>query len=98
MSYSLAVKAATKELAKQAVQVEFDKMVALQPIHSRDRAAALANANTVIDLLADDDTKGIAVSFNGYVSWGAGDDQPLSTVSVSCAANHTARATDHHPV
>lgn len=94
MSYSFVAKAANKAAAKEEVAAMFDEIIASQAIHARDRAAALANANTVIDLLADDDSKDIAVSCNGYVSWGSGEDQPLGTVSVSCTTNHTARPTE----
>lgn len=94
MSYSLRIKAATKDLAKQAVADEFDKMVANQPIHARDRAAVLANANAAVDLLADDDSQDVVVSFNGYVCWGAGEAQPLNQVSVCCVASLAARLQD----
>lgn len=94
MSYSFSIKVETKALAKQAVASELDKIVDSQPIHARDRAAALANATAVIDLLADDDTKDVSVSCNGYVSWNVNGDLtevPLSTASISCVANHVAR-------
>lgn len=95
MSYSFNVKAADKAAAKEAVAAKFDEMVvAQQPIHARDRAAVLANANTVIDLLADDDTKDVSVSCNGYVSWSTGVEvEPqFNTASVACSASHAARA------
>jgi hypothetical protein len=96
MSYSFNIKAATKAVAKEAVAAKFDEQVAQQPIHARDRAAVLANANTVIDLLADDDTKDVSVSCNGYLSWnGIGDFTPetasIGTASVSCSASHANR-------
>lgn len=94
MSYLFNVKAASKAAAKDAVAVEFDKVVAAQPIHARDRAAMLANASTVIDLLADDDTKDVSVSCSGSVSWtGTGDAavDPLSAASVSSNAYHSTR-------
>jgi len=94
MSYSFSVTAADKAAAKAAVAAKFDEMVASQPIHARDRAAVLANANAVIDLLADDDTRDVRVSFNGYVSWTnpAGEEPAFNSVSISCQANHVARA------
>ncbi|KRQ11924.1 hypothetical protein AOQ73_05815 [Bradyrhizobium pachyrhizi] len=94
MSYSFTVKAATKNEAKAAVAVEFDKVVATQPIHARDKAAALTNANAVIDLLADDAPDGhvINVSCNGYVGWrdNLRDDggNPLNSASVSASAGY----------
>lgn len=87
MSYSFNVRAANKEAAKAAVAVKFDEMIAAgQPMHARDRAAALANANAVIDLLADDDTKDLVVSLNGYVSWSSHYDVPVSDATLTAAA------------
>lgn len=99
MSYSLFVQAATKAEAKQKVEAEFDKVVDGQPIEARSKAAALANANTAIDLLADDDTQDVAVSCTGGVTfpWQSGDFDvntvPLSHVSLSASAVHQKRAT-----
>lgn len=96
MSYSFSVKAATKDEAKKAVADYFAGVVAQQPVHARDQAAVLANANAVIDLLADDDTKGVSVSGSGHVSWSSGDavDAKFHAVSISCSACHVARAVD----
>jgi hypothetical protein len=97
MSYSFNIKAATKEAAKLAVLDKFEEITAQQPMHARDRRAVLVNAGAVIDLLADDDTKDISVSCNGYLSWnGSGEftaeTAPVGTVSISCTANHATRA------
>lgn len=93
MSYSFSVKAVNKEHAKIAVETEFSKVVVGQPIHARDRAAALAAAGAMIDLLVDDPTLVISVSVNGYVSWRAnadkvdyGKDSDLQGASVSVTA------------
>jgi hypothetical protein len=95
MSYSFSVKGATKAEVKAAVRKYFDEQVVPhQPAHARDRAAAFANADTVIDLLADDESKDIAVSCNGWVSYGAYEDpagSPLYGVSVAASANHVLR-------
>jgi hypothetical protein len=93
MSYSFQVKAANKPAAKAAVAAEFDKVVQSQPVHSRDKAQALANANAVIDLLGEDDSKDVSVSCNGYVRWssGDGDTASLTTASISATANHVQR-------
>lgn len=94
MSYSFNVKAADKHAAKAAVDVAFSSIVASQPIHERDRAAVRANADAVIDLLADDDTKDVSVSCNGHVCW-SGDgnlsEVPLNAASISCSAGHVVR-------
>lgn len=60
-------------------------MMGVQAIHSKDGAAALANANAAIDLLEDIDTMGVSVTCNGYVSWnGSG----INGASISCDVNH----------
>lgn len=96
MSYSFNVKAATKALAMAAVASKFAEIVASQPIHARDRAAVLANAEASIGLLTDDDSKDVAVSCNGYVSWsGVGEFTPetaaLQSASIACSANYVHR-------
>jgi hypothetical protein len=97
MSYSFNIKAISKAAAMAAVASKVDEIVATQPIHARDRPAILANANSIIDLLADDDTKDVSVSCNGYVTWnGAGTFSPESAafggVSIGCSAGHVARS------
>ena len=91
MSYSFNVKAANKAAAKEAVAAKFAEVVAAQLVHEKDQAAVLANAGAVIDLLADDDTKDVSVSCNGYVSWPGPDASALNSVSVACSASHAAR-------
>jgi len=97
MSYSFSIKAPNKEAARAAVEAQFDATVlAHQPIHARDRAAILANASAVIDLVADDDTKDVTVSCNGYLSWsGAGaftpETAPVGSASIGCYAALVAR-------
>lgn len=94
MSYSFNVRAANKADAIAAVEVEFDKVVAGQPVHARDRAAVLANVNAVIDLLADDDTKDISVTCGGYVSWQSAEPPeqvPLTSASISASAGYLSR-------
>lgn len=93
MSYSFSVKAPDKAAAKAAVEKEFERVVSFQPIHERDRAAAMANANAVIDLLVDDPNCHVSVSLSGYVSWrgtlkeGVPDESnTLSSASVAASA------------
>ncbi|WP_296741484.1 hypothetical protein [Mesorhizobium sp.] len=92
MSYSFNVQAASKAAAKAAVAAKFDEVIATQPIHARDKTAALANANAVIDLLMDDDTREISVSVNGYVGWQENlredASNPLRVASVSTTAGY----------
>jgi hypothetical protein len=90
MSYSFSLKAVSKSAAKSAVAAEFDKVIESQPIHARDKEAALASAGAVIDLLADGDPRNIAVSVNGSLGWveTLRDDasNPLQSASVSVSA------------
>jgi hypothetical protein len=91
MSYSFNARGETKDAAKAAVAAQFDLVVKNQPIHARDRAAALANANAAIDILVDDAGKHVSVSCSGYVSWleNLRDDSSndLTTVNVSASAS-----------
>jgi hypothetical protein len=92
MSYSFNVKAATKAEAKAAVAAKFDEVVALQPVHAKDRDAALANAGALIDLLADDENRDVSVGCSGYVAWsGADGEEQISTASASSTASLTNR-------
>jgi len=71
MSYSFVVTGADKAAAKAAVAAELDKVIAGQPMHARDKEAAIANAGAVIDLLTDSPPEGsiVHVSMNGSVGW-----------------------------
>lgn len=94
MSYSFSIKAATKYDAIAMVMTKFDEIIEQQPIHTRDRKAVLTNSRAVIELLADDDTKDIAVSCNGYVSWSSGltaADAAFSGAAISCSAGYANR-------
>ena len=91
MSYSFSVQAPSKDEAKAAVAAKFDEVIASQPMHERDKAAALSNATAVIDLLMDAPDRHISVSVNGYVSWmnvlEAEGSNPLLGASVSASAS-----------
>lgn len=95
MSYSFSVKAASKAAALAAVAAKFDEdVVKHMPVHARDRDAVLANAANVVGILADDDTKDVTVSINGYVSWQTPEPQdvvPLTYASISASAGHVNR-------
>ncbi len=94
MSYSFTVKAANKAAAKEGVVAEFAKVVATQLVHEKDQAAVLANAFTIIELLAEDDTKDVLVSCNGYISWAGPDASVLTSVNIACSASHATRKVD----
>jgi hypothetical protein len=91
MSYSFNIRAADKASAKEAVKDAFDGVVASQPIHARDRDAALANANAAIDLIVDDPSCDVVVGLSGYVGWrellDAECSNPLTSASVSASAS-----------
>jgi diadenosine tetraphosphatase ApaH/serine/threonine PP2A family protein phosphatase len=91
MSYSFSAIGADKEAAKAAVVEEFDKQVlACQPIHVRDRAAVIAHAHAMIDLLPDDPSKAVHIACNGYVSspiHGDPAEVPLSVASATASAS-----------
>jgi hypothetical protein len=90
MSYSLTIRAASKEAAKQAVAERFDAEVAArQLIHKRDRDQAVAAAGAFIDLLEDDETKDVSVSMHGSLSWADG--ERITGASVSVGASLTVR-------
>lgn len=54
MSYSFTVKGPTKDAVKALVAAEFEKVVAYQACHQRDKDQALAAAGAFIDLVSDD--------------------------------------------
>lgn len=85
MTYHFTFQDVTKEAVEQAVADQFDLMMGAKPVHSRGRAAAIANASAVIGLLADDETKGVQVTLYGYVSWQA---TGLNAASVSATATY----------
>lgn len=96
MSYSFNVRAASKALAKEAVAVELEKVVANQPSHRVDHVQALAAASAFIDVLANDDARDVSVSVNGSVGWSgqlSDEDPTFSSASVSVSAYLVARET-----
>lgn len=75
MSYSLSVRAASKQDAKVGVAAEMAKVAGGQKCHARDMVAACNAANAFIDQLADDDSKDVTVIMNGSLSgqWSGSD-------------------------
>lgn len=69
MSYSFTVRAATKAIALQLVASNLDKVVADQPSHAADRDQALAAATAFVGMVADDESRDVVVSVNGWLSW-----------------------------
>jgi hypothetical protein len=92
MSYSFNVQASDKQGAKVAVAAKLQEIVDQQPVHAADLGHAATVADAFIDLLADDDTKDVYVSMNGYVSWnGAGEAPRFSGASLTCGVSHVVR-------
>lgn len=84
MSYSFAVRAATKAEAREKIAAEFDRVEVAQRCHVTDRAAAQAAAFAFVDFLQDDETKDVQVSVNGSLG---GTWQPDNTISNLTQAN-----------
>ena len=97
MSYSFQFTVATKAEAKARAAAEMDNVVAQQPHHAKDKAAAVAAANTFIDMLADDDSKDIQVSMHGSISfnWDTQTQQEanvdLTGASIGVSVYHTVK-------
>jgi len=89
MSYSFSVRAASKAEAVTAAEQKFDTVVEGQPIHAKDRKAAMTAVQNVVDVLHDDTSRDINVAVSGYVSWG--ENEEISTASVSVTANFANR-------
>lgn len=64
MSYSFIVRGSSKDDAKAKLADELAKVVASQPVHAADQAAAQAAAEGMVDVLPDTD-EDIQVSVNG---------------------------------
>lgn len=92
MSYGFNIRAATAAAAIAALPAKFDEVVAAQPIHERDRDAAVAAATSVIGLIGEpQDGQEISLSVSGYVQWqvpmiDGKVDGPLTGASVSANA------------
>jgi hypothetical protein len=70
MSYSISRKGASKALALAALAVAFDEVVASQPVHAKDKEAALKQAE-VVSTLIEEPSEGeeVYVSLSGSLSW-----------------------------
>jgi hypothetical protein len=71
MSYSFTVREATKDAAVTAVDAELKKVLAGQPVHAKDKAQALAAAESFIGLLDPEESQSVVVSMNGSISTNA---------------------------
>lgn len=94
MSYSFRVQAATKFDVKALIDAEFDKVVASQAVHAKDRDAAQAAAEAFVDVLDDDEEKDVSVSVAGSLAgnWAGSELTSISGADVSIRANLTTKA------
>lgn len=74
MSYSFNVRGATVALAVAAIGPKFDEVVSSQPVHAKDRDAAVTGA-TALAALVSEPAEGQEVSINvsGWLQWQATD-------------------------
>lgn len=92
MSYSFGVVAKTKGELCDAAAAKFDEeVVQFQPVHAKDKAAALANLDGALACLPDAvEGRELVASLNGYLSWQGGSENPEfigASVSVNVAWN-----------
>ena len=91
MSYSFHVRGATREEVAGKINVEFDKVVSSQPIHSADRAAAKAAGESFLALIPDAGaTQDYYLAVSGWVSWNQ--EQVVIAANVSVSASQIGRA------
>lgn len=71
MSYSIGVRGLTVAAALAALAAKFDEMVAApQPVHKRDRDAALATAEVMTKQLGEQpDGMEVNITLNGSLGW-----------------------------
>lgn len=92
MSYSFSVKGRDKLKVKRQIADEFENVVKGQPTHNADRDAAVACAQSFVDLLVDpEDGKHIHVSVNGSLGW-RGQTAGREIESASISVNASIRA------
>jgi hypothetical protein len=97
-NYTFSVTAASKAAAKTAIAAEFDRKAGADPVVSRARAAVVANASAVIDMLGDDDKADVTVqcSVFCYTADDLKGGQIARSGGVSAFANHVARPVVHN--
>jgi hypothetical protein len=92
MSYSISARGATKIIVLALLAAKFDQIIEAQPIHEKDKKAALGTAEAMVNQLADDPEQDVQVNLNGYLSWqGTEDNVTILSSSVSASAHLAAR-------
>ena len=89
MSYSFNVVRGTKADLALALNEEFDKVVASQPVHKTDIGQAEAAAKSLLDLMEDDPAQDLSASVSGSISM---TDEKVLALSVSVNLQRVARA------
>lgn len=67
MSYSFSVRGDTKAVVVADMQAKFDRLVAAQPAHQRDAAAAMAAVTAFVAVLEDDDSQDVVAQVSGWL-------------------------------
>jgi hypothetical protein len=103
MSYSFSIRAASKADALTKVQEQFKEVVRQQPVHVQDFEGALDAVDAYLGMLMTDDTRDVAVSVHGSVSyqWEAGVNEAqvaLSSVSLGISAYLVAKEPVADPI
>lgn len=88
MSYSISIRAVTKQAAKAEVAAKMAETAVSQKCHARDMVPAIQVAHAFIDQLADDDSKDVAVNMNGSLTgrWDGSDVVHCESANVSVTA------------
>lgn len=84
MSYSISVKAPSKQAALQSLAAKFDaEVLPGQPVHAADRDQALAAATAFVSLLKDQDAADVFVQLSGSLGWASVSEFTSANVHVS---------------
>jgi hypothetical protein len=70
MSYSFNVRGATVALAVATIAPKFDEVVSSQPVHAKDRDAAVAAGTALAGLVSEPgEGQEVSISVNGSLQW-----------------------------
>lgn len=91
MSFSITARAKTKEEVKQMLRAQLTAEVERQPLHSADKEAALAVAETYLNLVEPKEGHDMSVQLNGHlgIDRNESDDTPgpIRVSSVTCTVS-----------
>jgi hypothetical protein len=86
MSYSFTFEVPTKAEARTRAEAEFDRVVAQQPVHMQDKAAALAALDAYLALLEDDANQDIHVTLHGSLGYYWRPEHDAANAAITSAA------------